>query len=105
MIKYGDTHVQSIRFAGFAADIERKPQWVEVRLSLQLPPGTQLPDDLTEPSALVIAAYDGKIIEYAVLDEGCDSEYQFTDEEKAQIAEYVRGLNIGRFEHNGERRG
>lgn len=92
MIKYGDETFTDLKFAGFTARIEEQPQWMNIYLDLKFPPGTALPDDLSDPSALVICAYDGKIIEYVVLDEGCDSEYRFTDAEKQQIAAFVGTL-------------
>lgn len=92
MIKYGDTTVTDFTFIRFDPKLEQKPQWIDIHLKLYLADGQSFPDDLNDPGALIISTYDGEVIEYVVQNEGCDSEYQFTEAEKAQIGKYVKEL-------------
>lgn len=90
MIKYGEPSATELKFVQFHAELERKSQWVDFYLTFDLAEGQSFPDDLSDPGALVISTYDGRVIEYVVQDGGCDTEYQFTEEEKAQIAHFVQ---------------
>jgi hypothetical protein len=92
MVKYGGTPCFEARFTAFKPEVESNGSWYTVDLELTFEPGTRLPGDLRDPSARVICAGDGTVIEYVVLEEGCDSEYQFTESEKAQISGYIRKL-------------
>lgn len=90
MIKYGDTTVTDLTFVHMEAELELKSQWIHVYLQFQLAEGQSFPAGLTDPSALIVSTYEGTVIEYVVLDEGCDSEFQFTEHEKQQIATYIK---------------
>ncbi|MVP02386.1 hypothetical protein [Paenibacillus lutrae] len=90
MNKYGAEHLQDHRFTLELGEIERRGLWIDVRLNLQAEPGQVLPEDLSDPSVYVICNLEGTIVQYILLDEGCDSEFMFTPAEKEQIAAFIR---------------
>jgi hypothetical protein len=95
MMKYGAEPMEH-RFTLRCTEIERRGQWLDIFLSLQLAEREMLPLGLESPSVLVICSPKGDIIQIVLQDEGCDSEFQFTYTEKEQIerfvAEYCRPL-------------
>jgi hypothetical protein len=95
MMKYGAEPMEH-RFTLRCTEIERRGQWLDILLSLQLAEREMLPLGLESPSVLVICSPNGDIIQIVLQDEGCDSEFQFTYTEKEQIerfvAEYCRPL-------------
>lgn len=92
VIKYGADTVAQLRFASFTPRLERRDgQWVDVELRFELEDGSQgdAPGDLIDLTILVICTHGGQIAQIIPLDEGCDCEYQFTADEKEQIAAYI----------------
>ncbi|MCM3760759.1 hypothetical protein M3212_08155 [Alkalihalobacillus oceani] len=48
--------------------------------------GTDLPEQLQDPEALIIANESGEVLQIVLREEGCDSPlFQFTETEKKQI--------------------
>jgi hypothetical protein len=88
MMKYGAEPMEH-RFTLRCSEIERRGQWVDIFLSLQLAEGETLPYGLESPSLLVICSSKGDIVQIVLHDEGCDSEFQFTYTEKEQIERFV----------------
>lgn len=91
MMKYGAEPVEH-RFTLRCVEIERRAQWVDIFLSLQLASGEKLPPGLESPSLLVICTPQGDIVQIVLQDEGCDSEFQFTYTEKEQIERFIFDL-------------
>lgn len=90
MIKYGSEHMTELRFERLDARLEpRNDQWVDIDIRLTVADGTPVPDDLIDLTALVITNTVGQIAQIVPQDEGCDCDYQFTAQEKAQLAAYV----------------
>lgn len=102
MIPYGASVWQEIRFTGFTPTVEERPPWIDIYLKLEWEEGTILPEGLSDPSGLVICNSDRMIVQIIVLDEGCDSEFQFTPGEKDQIIRYLleTGLASGCIEES-----
>jgi hypothetical protein len=89
MIQYGSLIHTELCFDKIRAQIDlRDEQWIDVELRLELDPGSVLPDDLSELTALLICTYSGDIAQIVPQDEGRDCEYQFTDGEKEQLRYY-----------------
>lgn len=88
MMKYGAEHEEH-RFSLSILEAESRGQWRDIYLAIQLAEGEELPEGLIAPSILVICNTDGEIVQIVLQDEGCDSEFQFTYAEKAQIEDYV----------------
>jgi hypothetical protein len=88
MMKYGAEPIEH-RFTLHCTEIERRGQWLDILLSLQLAEGETLPLGLESPGVLVICSPHGDIIQIVLQDEGCDSEFQFTYTEKEQIEHFV----------------
>jgi hypothetical protein len=91
MMKYGAEHVEH-KFSLFIIETESRGQWRDIFLGMELAEGETLPEGLEAPSILVICNSGGDIIQIVLHDEGCDSEFQFTYAEKAQIEDYVAQL-------------
>ncbi|WP_244163195.1 hypothetical protein [Paenibacillus pectinilyticus] len=91
MMKYGAEHEEH-RFSLSFLEAESRGQWRDIFLGIHLAEGEKLPEGLEAPSILVICNTDGDIIQIVLHDEGCDSEFQFTYAEKAQIEAYVGEL-------------
>ncbi|UKS29072.1 hypothetical protein LOZ80_09145 [Paenibacillus sp. HWE-109] len=89
MMKYGEEHVEH-RFALSFTESELRGQWKDVFLGIHLLEGESWPEDLIDPSVLVICNLEGEIVQIVLHDEGCDCEFQFTYSEKAQIEAYVQ---------------
>ncbi|WP_270171309.1 hypothetical protein [Paenibacillus sp. SYP-B4298] len=97
MIKYGSDTITQLRFASFTPRLERRDeQWIDVELRFELEAGLQgaAPDDLIDLTIMVICTHGGQIAQIVPLDEGCDCEYQFTADEKQQIADYILDNDI-----------
>ncbi|MFS0722303.1 hypothetical protein [Paenibacillus sp. 1P07SE] len=96
MIRYGLDRVTELKFAAFQPKVERRDrQWVDIVLRVELQEGTdELPADLIDLTALVICTHHGQIAQIVPQDEECDCEYQFTAEEKAQIASYIESPDM-----------
>jgi len=91
MIKYGSERITELRFERLDARLElRNEQWIDIDIRLAVAEETPVPDDLIELTALVITNTAGQIAQIVPQDEGCDCDYQFTAEEKEQLAAYVR---------------
>jgi hypothetical protein len=89
MMKYGAEHVEH-RFTLSLTESEIRGQWRDIFLRLHKEAGEEFPEDLIDPSILVICNLEGDIVQIVLHDEGCDSEFQFTLSEKAQIEDYVQ---------------
>lgn len=97
MIKYGLEKVTELRFKKFYASMERRNgQLVDIELRFDLADETPAPDDLIDFTALVICTVDGTIAQIVPQDVGCDCEYQFTVQEKEQIAAYIGREDVQR---------
>ena len=95
MIQYGSDRVYELKFNAFYPRLERRnDQWVDIDLKLVLSSDTPAPAGTTDLTALVICTVDGIIAQIVPLDEGCDCEFQFTADEKAQIAAYIESAKI-----------
>ena len=90
MIQYDSEEVTQLQFQAFLPRIERRDdQWVDIELTLVLAPETPVPTEITDLTVLVICTLSGVIAQIVPLDEGCDCEFQFTMDEKAQIISYI----------------
>lgn len=89
MMKYGAEHVEH-RFSLSFTESEIRGQWRDIFLSMHKEAGEEFPIDLIDPSILVICNLEGGIVQIVLHDEGCDSEFQFTFSEKAQIEQFVQ---------------
>jgi hypothetical protein len=94
LIKYGSDEITELQFAQIHSMVETRGQWIDVYLKLEPSSGSAGLDDIADLGALVICNAFGEIIQFVVLEEGCDSEYQFTEGEKEQISRYVKELNV-----------
>ncbi|MFC5648464.1 hypothetical protein ACFPYJ_04860 [Paenibacillus solisilvae] len=95
MIQYDSEEVTQLRFHAFRPRIERRDdQWVDIELTAKLSPATPVPDGISELTILVICTVSGVIAQIVPLDEGCDCEFQFTADEKAQISSYIESPDI-----------
>ena len=98
MIRYGDERWQDLKFATLRATADRRDsQWIDVTLTVETDASTPLPDDLIDLSIAVFCTHEGHPVQMAVLDEGCDCDYQLTDSEKAQIEAFVRSPDTQRL--------
>lgn len=91
MMKYGAEHEEH-RFSLSFQEAEDRGQWRDIFLNLHIAEGESLPEGLFDPSILVISNQAGDIVQIVLQDEGCDSEFQFTLMEKAQIEDYIHRL-------------
>lgn len=73
----------------FQPVVERREPYIDIYLRLKLIVREDEHHDLSDPGALIICNADGKPIQFVVLEEGCDSEYRFTDLEKDQLWRFV----------------
>ncbi|OPH47304.1 hypothetical protein BC351_12460 [Paenibacillus ferrarius] len=89
MMKYGDEHVEH-RFTLSFTESELRGQWQDYFLGIHAADGEAFPEDLIDPSVLVICNLAGEIVQIVLHDEGCDCEFQFTFTEKAQIEAYMK---------------
>ena len=95
MIKYGSERMTELRFERLDAHLElRNDQWVDIDIRLTVAEETPVPDDLIDLTALVITNTAGQIAQIVPQDEGCDCDYQFTAEEKEQLAAYVQSVEL-----------
>jgi hypothetical protein len=95
MMKYG-AEPKEHSFTMQCTEIERRGQWIDIFIALQMDEGETLPEGLDFPSLLIICSSQGEIVQIVLHDEGCDSEFQFTFTEKEKIerffTEYCRPL-------------
>lgn len=89
MMKYGAEHVEH-RFTLSFIESEVRGQWRDIYLRMHLAAGETFPEDLIDPTILVICNLEGVIVQIVLHDEGCDCEFQFTYAEKAQIENFVQ---------------
>ncbi|AJY77047.1 hypothetical protein [Paenibacillus beijingensis] len=89
MIRYGSDEWNELRFHAFYPKMEARGSLVDVELEMELSALTPAPAGLTRLTAFIICTADGTIVEMTPRDEGCDCEFQFTAEEKAQLASYI----------------
>jgi hypothetical protein len=90
MISYGATHYVEWALCELSATVENRDPWIDINIAFELEGKQNLPEDLLHPSALVICNETGYIVQIVMLNEGCDSEYHFTETEKAQLISFVR---------------
>lgn len=88
--RYGEERYDKQLFTLRCLGVERRGQWVDVGLSLQLMEGETLPHGLVAPSVLVICVPTGEVVQIVLQDEGCDSEFQFTPAEEEIVRSYIR---------------
>jgi hypothetical protein len=89
MIQFGSLNVAELKFERIRATIEwRDAQWIDVWLRFELKPGSVLPEEITELSALAICTYSGAVAQIVPQDEGRDCEFQFTEDEKRQLLDF-----------------
>ncbi|MBE1441889.1 hypothetical protein [Paenibacillus sp. OAS669] len=89
MIQYGSVDVRELKFMNMRSTIElRDEQWVDVEVCFDLDAGSELPEELSDLSALLICTYSGGIAQVVPQDEGRDCEFQFTESEKEQLRLY-----------------
>ncbi|WP_282935404.1 hypothetical protein [Paenibacillus sp. RC67] len=89
MIQYGSVEVKDLKFIHMKSTIElRDEQWIDIEVRFGLGEGSELPNDITDLSALLICSYSGGIAQIVPQDEGRDCEYQFTESEKEQLRTY-----------------
>lgn len=93
MMKYGDEHAEH-RFTLTFVESEIRGQWRDIFLDMQKEAGEEFPEDLIDPSILVICNLQGEVVQIVLHDEGCDCEFQFTFAEKGQIEKFVQELVI-----------
>ncbi|GAA3407247.1 hypothetical protein ACFFNY_00685 [Paenibacillus hodogayensis] len=89
MIKFDAELYFEAELKPYAPVVERRGPLIDIYVKLAAGDGAAWPADLTEPGALVVCDPDGQPIHYVVLEEGCDSEYGFTDREKQQLMRYM----------------
>lgn len=91
MIRYADERWNELRFTKFSYQVEcRDEQWVDVELKVETDVDTPLPDDVIDYAIMAICTHRGDPLQFVVLEEGCDSEYQLTAEEKEQLEAFLR---------------
>ncbi|MFB6363223.1 hypothetical protein ACFCP7_04075 [Paenibacillus elgii] len=89
MIEYGNPDIRELRFARFSSRAEvRGEQWIDVEVSMELAEDSEAPEGIVELGALIVCTRRGDIVEIVPQDEGRDCEYQFTEQEKAQLRVY-----------------
>ncbi|MFE5317420.1 hypothetical protein ACFQ88_01810 [Paenibacillus sp. NPDC056579] len=89
MIAYGSVDIRELRFMNMRSTIDlRDEQWIDVEVRFDLPDRGELPEDISDLSALLICTYSGDIVQIVPQDEGRDCEYQFTEAEKNQLRDY-----------------
>ncbi|RTE05816.1 hypothetical protein [Paenibacillus whitsoniae] len=88
MMKYGAEHEEH-QFDLKFREAEERGQWRDLYLDLTFKAGQAQPEDLEDPSVLVICNQHGDIVQIVLHDGGCDCEFQFTPMEKAQIEDFV----------------
>lgn len=92
MIAHGFTQYQESRFRQLKVDdTVQMGQWIHVYASFQV---DKLPEGLSDPSALIILNQEKEIVQMVVLDEGCDSEFKFTEGEQQQLTQFLREQGI-----------
>ncbi|ANE47788.1 hypothetical protein SY83_17540 [Paenibacillus swuensis] len=98
MMKYDSDYYSEIQFINMKAEVEFREdgQWIDIFIGFEVAPNTPLSDEMKELSALLICNAAGHIVQWVVLDAGCDSEYQFTPDEKAQLTAFAEGLDLQR---------
>lgn len=94
MLQMGAGYINELKFTGFKVIEERRDPWIDLNVSLGLPDGTELPEGAEEISGLVICNKDRYVVQTLLLVDGCDSEYQFTPQEKEQILDFLLGQNL-----------
>lgn len=90
MILMGSGYLGELPLTVVKVTEERRESWIDLYLRLQWPEDTALPDGAEELSAWVICNQERNIVQTILLLDGCDSEYQFTPQEKAVLLAYLR---------------
>jgi len=86
MYKYDGSEYRELKFASIEAHAEeRDGQWIDVYFKFTPANPAHMPTELQLPSGWLICTIYGQPVQYVVLDDGCDTEYQFTEDEKQQI--------------------
>ncbi|RAP78243.1 hypothetical protein [Paenibacillus montanisoli] len=95
MIQYGSDTITQLKFLAFYPRMERRDdQWIDIELRAEVSHETPIPSGLIDLTILVICTHSGAIAQIIPLDEGCDCEFQFTSDEKEQIASYIESDEI-----------
>ncbi|PYI54486.1 hypothetical protein [Paenibacillus flagellatus] len=88
MIKFDAELMFEAELRPYRPIVERRGAYIDILLKLERG-GAEWPAELADPGALIICDSAGEPIQYVVLDEGCDSEYKFTENEKEQLRRYI----------------
>jgi hypothetical protein len=94
MYKYDGSLYHELIFNDIHAAAEERGQWIDVYIRFKVINSDDIPSDLVEPSGLLICDKNGDPVQYVVLDEGCDTEYQFTNDEKKQIMGHIEDHDL-----------
>lgn len=95
MIRYSDEARAELKFKSFQYEVERRDeQWIEVIMQVELAEETPQPMDVVDFSIVAICTHQGHPIQLVTMEEGCDSEYQLTYDEKEQINAFVRSEDV-----------
>ncbi|WP_373230980.1 hypothetical protein [Cohnella sp.] len=95
MIRYSDELWAELKFTNIRYEVERRDQqWIDVVLRVETAEETPLPMDIIDFSIVAICTHQGHPIQLVTLEEGCDSEYQLTAEEKEQINGFIRSEEV-----------
>ncbi len=87
MNKYGSERYLDSQFTLLIKEVETQQQWLNVYMDLIFAEGSVKPEELQDPSLLVIATHDGDIIQIVLLEEDCDSEFFCFLPEKRNLSE------------------
>ncbi|MFD2612232.1 hypothetical protein [Paenibacillus gansuensis] len=95
MMKYDSDYYSELTFINMEAEIEhRDGQWIDIYVRLTLDSAVPAPEEMEQLSAWVICNAGGNIVQIVALDAGCDTEYQFTPDEKRQLSAFVQTLDL-----------
>jgi hypothetical protein len=98
MIRYADESWSELRFTSYETSAERRDeQWVDVMLLPAVDADTPLPEDVIDFSILAVCTHRGDPMQFVTLEEGCDSEYQLTENEKEQLEAWIRSESTQRL--------
>lgn len=88
MMKYGAESPVEHRFTLSLVEVERRGPWIDMFVAMHPREGNEWPDDLEDPSLLLICNTAGELVQIVLQNEGCDCEYQLTYSEKAQAEQF-----------------
>lgn len=97
MIRYSDESWAELKFESFRYEVEKRDeQWIDVILHVETAEETPLPSDVIDFTIVAICTHQGHPIQLVTMEEGCDSEYQLTAEEKDQINAFIRSEEVSK---------